>query len=853
MEFNFKKSKIYKAVQFSKILPYGFLKFWRVFCLVIGFVCLSIFGLLYFQEIFLVNILFFNLFSLSDSYFFLGLSYILIPIGFSILFLEIYYNQYLKYPKIISSNNLADFLDFEAAMSINDASLISLGQKENLVSADNLFLSIINNKKNDYIFIRLGIDPNILRGQFKTSRLKNFFFRTLFSDFNPQFSDDFKELMRAANTIRLKHNGDLITLTDLLASLFDYNIVFRKSIINIGLDKEDLESLSNFYESLFEFIRKQKEFWRLENLLRSVPIGVNWIYGYSRYLNQYTYDITAKFYGKKNQFNLIGRQNIVDQIEQILAKSGQNNILLVGEPGIGKKSVINGLAQLISAGKALPSLNYKKVFELNISEIVSLSQNTNELQRILINILNETIKAGNIILVIEDFHNFIGALEGMGRIDISQVLMPYLESTRLQIIATTDPISFHKFIESRADLMKVFEKVEMEEPDLDLTLKIIEEIIPVIEHRFKILFTYPAIKYIVKAADRYITYTPFPEKAVDLLNDMVGWAQSNKKQIIFPDDVNKLLTIKTNIPLGDITKNEKEKLINLESEMRKIIIGQEQAVKVIAQTMQRLRAGLIKRNKPSGVFLFIGPTGVGKTLTAKVLAKIYFGSQERIIRFDMSEYQDAGSLDRFLGSLSINEPGQLASKVRDEPFSVILLDELEKAHKNILNVFLAVFDEGKMTDVFGRKVNFEQSIIIATSNAAADTIRNMVNQGLDPAEQKEKIIDILIRDKYFSPEFLNRFDEIVIFHPLNQENIFKIAQIIIGELVERLRSNGFFFKPTEEIIKYITDVGFDPQFGARPMQRAVQDKIETIIARKIIEGSISKGKEFTLSVNDLLI
>jgi ATP-dependent Clp protease ATP-binding subunit ClpA len=222
-----------------------------------------------------------------------------------------------------------------------------------------------------------------------------------------------------------------------------------------------------------------------------------------------------------------------------------------------------------------------------------------------------------------------------------------------------------------------------------------------------------------------------------------------------------------------------------------------------------------------------------------------------MIRFDMSEYQDIESLDRFLGSLRINEPGQLASHVRDNPFSIILLDEIEKAYKNILNIFLAVFDEGRMTDVFGRKVNFEQNIIIATSNAAAELIRDMVNQGLDPSVQKEKIIDALVGGHYFSPEFLNRFDEIVIFHPLSQEQLFKVAELLIGDLVDRIREQGYLFKPASEIIDYISKIGFDPQFGARPMQRAIQDKLETVIARKILDGTIRKGEEFSLAFEEV--
>jgi len=267
--------------------------------------------------------------------------------------------------------------------------------------------------------------------------------------------------------------------------------------------------------------------------------------------------------------------------------------------------------------------------------------------------------------------------------------------------------------------------------------------------------------------------------------------------------------------------------------------------------MRRLRTGLAKRGKPAGVFLFVGPTGVGKTLTAKILAKTNFGSTDRMLRFDMSEYQNVDSIDRFLGSPKTNEPGQFVTQVRDNPFSLILLDELEKANKNILNIFLQVFDEGRLTDAFGRKINFEQNIIIATSNAGAEFVRELVKQGLDPSLEKEKVVDALIGGKNFSPELLNRFDEIVIFHPLSQDQVGKITGLLLTSLSKRLKEQGYIFKPTQEIADYVAKAGFDPQFGARPMERVIRDKVESAIAKKILDGSIEKGKEFSLTSEDL--
>ena len=829
MEFYFKQSRIYQAVKFSRLLVLGPLKLWRILFLIAGVAALGFYVLnrLFTGLDFVLVNNFWRGFNASGA--FLGSAYIFLPLGFGVLFLEIFFNYYLKYPKIRDENNLAEFLDFDAAILLDKAG-----------SADELLLAISDYAPAGNVLIRIGLNPKRLKESFKKS-----------ADAASVGGYDWTAFLTDAFGVKEAHGGNFITLMDLIASLFNYNDAFKQLAIGAGLDKKDLVLLATWYESNAEFYKKKKMFWRLDNLLRRPPVGVGWTYGYSKYLSHYATDLTRRFQTTETEIKLIGREHTIDQIEQILSQSGQNNVLLVGEPGVGKHAVILGFAQLIAQGKALPALNYKRVFELNVPLIASSSKDAAEVQNNLIILLNEAVKAGNVILVIEDFHNFIGALSGMGRTDISQILLPYLESTDIQIIATTDLVSYHKHIEPRAEITKVLEKIEIEEPSTEETTKIIEEIIPKVEASSKVFFTYGAIKNIVEGSDRYIKTAPLPEKAIDLVAEVVSRASSIKKPIISPQDVNEVITLKTRIPLGNIGEIEKTKLINLEAEMHQEIVGQDEAVRAIARTMQRLRAGLAKRGKPAGVFLFAGPTGVGKTLTAKILAKIYFGSPDKMTRFDMSEYQDMESLDRFLGSLRINEPGQLASRIRDNPFSVILFDELEKTHKNILNIFLSIFDEGSMTDVFGRKVSFEQNIIIATSNAAADLIRDMVKGGLDPAMQKEKVIDALVRERYFTPELLNRFDEVVIFHPLNQEELHKIADLLVSGLVERMREQGYFFKPAPDVIDYISRVGFDPQFGARPMQRAVQDKLETVIARRILEGTVKKGTEFGLNLEEI--
>ncbi len=845
MTFDVKNSEIFDAVELSRFLSHWTMKRLRNAFFILGFCSFALYGL---SLLGAPNILIFGFLSRLMLG---GLSYLLIALGMSVLFFEIYFDSHLKNPKVRDADNIAEFLDFDAAEVLARAFRTSIAIGEQAVTTSALLLGMTDDELAGNIFVRLGFSPEEIKGLVLAELgIKNLFPRGLMSG-NLNYSEDFLKLMADANGSRIKQGFERICVTDLITALYDNNGFFRRLLDQKQLNKEDLNNLDYWYKKNVTFQEKRKKFWELENRLRRTPIGVSWIYGYAWILKKFTSDLTAKYSADEAQSVFVGRSGAVGQIEEVLSRTAESNILLVGEPGVGKKTIVEELARMISAGKSLPQLNFKRVLDLDIASIISSSKESAEIQNNLTAVLNEAVKAGNIILVVNNLHNFLGTSEGIGKSDISGILIPYLESNRVQIIATTDPTSFHKFIESRADLLKVFEKIDIEETTQAETIEIIETIVPAIEAKYKVWFLYSAIKKIVEDSDRFIKLVPFPEKAIDLLSETVAYVQSKKTKVVSDQDVDEVVTRKTKIPLGKIGTDERSKLINLETEMAKEVIGQDEAVKVVSQTMQRLRAGLSRRNKPAGVFLFVGPTGVGKTQTAKTLAKTYFGSESQMIRFDMSEYQDLESMDRFLGSLRMNEPGRLVTTVRDNPFSLILLDEIEKAHKDILNIFLQVFDEGSLTDVFGRKVSFEENIIIATSNAGADYIRDLVNEGTDPSLQKEKLIDVLVKGRHFTPEFLNRFDEIVIYHPLTREQLIRIAEIMVNALTERLRQQGYLFKASSDVIAYIAKVGFDPQFGARPMQRAIQDKLESVIARKILNQEVSKGTEFTLSASEL--
>ena len=788
----------------------------------------------------------------TQIYINVGWTFIVLPFAIAVSIFELFGNYYLKYPKVKNTSNIADLIEYEAAKVFDRAFELSRGLGEKALSTKTLLTALIEDGIMEKLFMRIIPSFGSIKKHLEENLGRRKLFSVKFSLFTTQeITPEILELLKDALAIRDKHGSRKISVLDIMASLFDYSNEFKQFILNQDLNKEDMEELAEWYEHIWTFWRNYRKFWSLENLLRQPPIGRDWIYGYARHLTAFAVNLTDKMELARPKMRLIRRKKEMDQMEQILARSGENNVLLVGEEGVGRENIILDFAEMIAKGRALPQLNYKKVFDLNLSLVASASKEITDVQNILIATFNEAVKAGNVILVLKDLHNFIGEIGGMGRIDVSEVLVPYLRSSKIQVIAITNPINFHKFIEQRSELTNVFERINIVEPSAVQTIKILEEAVPAFESKQSILVTYGAIKEIVTGADKFIRTAPFPEKAFDLLTEVISHVVNRKDRIVTKKDVHEVISQKTGIPLGPVIGEEKDKLIRLEEFMHKEIIGQDRAVEVVSSTMRRLRAGFAKRGKPAGVFLFIGPTGVGKTLTAKILAKIYFGSADRMLRFDMSEYQNQESLDRFIGSARSNEPGQFVTQVRDNPFSLILLDEIEKADKNVLNIFLQVFDEGHLTDAFGRRINFEQNIIIATSNAGADFIRDLIKQGLDPSIEKEKLIDVLIKEHHFKPELLNRFDEIVTFHPLSQDQVGKITIILLDSLAARLKDQGYFFKPTQDIADYVAKAGFDPQFGARPMERVIRDKVESAIAKKILDGSINKGMVFGLTTEDI--
>jgi len=596
----------------------------------------------------------------------------------------------------------------------------------------------------------------------------------------------------------------------------------------------------------------KKRWWLKENLYSHPPIGKNWVYAYTVTLDKYSTDLSESDPTEYEKARLVSHERELSLLELILSRPNQNSVFIVGETGVGKHTLVHTLAKEIRENLVDPALYNKRVLEIHLGEFLSATSGGKNADYLLRKVFFEAAYAGNIILVIDDIDQYLKASPQSSQEDISEVLLEFLNFPTFQVIGITTPENFHNEIEKKERLIKFFEKIQMGEIKK-------EEVMPVLFNKLKeiekgeVIFTYLALKEIIKLSDRYIMDTPFPEKALDLMEEVfLFWSRSSASKMITAQVVDRVVSQKINISIGEISKDEKEKLVHLEEIMHQRVIGQDLAIRQIAETMRRARVGMASENKPIGSFLFLGPTGVGKTESAKALAEVYFGDEKRMIRLDMSEYQKADSIDRLIGSTESGKPGILENKVRENPYSLLLLDEIEKAYPTVLDLFLQILDEGWLTDAFGKKIDFRNQIIIATSNAGSEIIKEAVEAKTKPEDIQKKVIDYVIKEGIFRTEFLNRFEGVIFFHPLDQNDLRAVTKLILEKYAARLKKEKNItidFDP--EVILKIIQEAYDPIFGARAINRYIEDKIGDKIVKKIITEEIKEGEKLFFSAKDL--
>jgi len=632
------------------------------------------------------------------------------------------------------------------------------------------------------------------------------------------------------------------------------------------IDNEKIKRLFNLFsiapndlENALIFGRFQRKFKWLKHLPPSLGGFANqpykirhrfmnraWTARPTPLLDEYAVDFTDLAREQKAGF-LIGHEAEYDRIIDVLSRKSKPNALLVGEPGSGKESLIAHLAFEIIKDKVPNSLFDKRLVALKIGNLIS-GASAEEVSARVNQVIREIIMAGNIILYIPDIHN-LSKTSGPQYLSAADILVPVIVGDAFPLIGSTYPKEFKRMAESQSDFANAFEVIRVNEISENEAVKLLTYESIILENQYKIIISFGAIKQAVFLAHKYFHQKLLPSGAEDILKEALADATQKGNKVLQIDDIIAIAERKTNIPIHKAGKKEVERLLNLEKTIHQNLINQEEAVKAVSCAFREYRSGLSRQGGPIAVFLFVGPTGVGKTELSKILTKIQFGSENMMLRFDMSEYQDKQTIFRFIGSPDGKLAGSLTEAVIQKPYSLILLDEFEKAHPDILNLFLQVFDDGRLTDNLGRTIDFTNTVIIATSNAHSEFIKTHIEAHTPfetiAEELKKKLTD------YFKPELLNRFSDIIMFKPLSPENIEAIAKLQLDELARTCSENqGMKLSFDEAVIKKIAELGYDPVFGARPLRGVISEKIRSVLAEKILKGEVEKGGTVRLMIEE---
>ena len=720
----------------------------------------------------------------------------------------------------------------ETLKAVEEAYQLADKLNHEYVAPLHLFYSILATPQVGAIFARLNVEPEPLLEKLKTQilNLKSGEERT-------RLSRAIKEVLINSYLSAVSLGQKKVTPKNLIITCMQYDPVISEILYDFGIDQDKIFNVILWFiinERQVEAYTKYKQMARFKpstNMNRAYTSVATPL------LSRLGYDLTIAAKWGKLEF-CVARENEIQEIWRHL-EGGAAGILLVGPSGVGKSAIIDGIAQLMVKEDVPPMFKDKRLVELDAARLISGASPADAEAR-LQQVIDEVSRAGNIVLFIDNVENLIGISAGEEQsLDLSEVLSGAIERRQIYCFGAVTDENYVKYVE-KLSLGRSMARIDVAEPTGNQAIQIIESKIGYFEGKFKVYFSYHAIESVIELSAKYMHDKYLPDKAIEIL-EMVAVRTSREKgeqAIVTDDDIAAVVSELTKIPVTKITESESEKLLNLEDEIHKRMVNQEEAVRLVSASLRRARTQMREETRPMASFLFLGPTGVGKTELAKTVAEVYFGSESYMVRIDMSEYQHPDSVQKMIGDAQ-GAKGVLTEAVRRLPFTLVLLDEIEKAHPNILNLFLQVMDDGRLTDGEGRTTSFTNTIIIATSNIGAVFIQDEIFKGTPVNEIKTAIINDHL-NTVLRPEMINRFDGIVVFEPLSLSQVADITELMLRKIAKMLKAKGVGFETSRGGIEKLAREGYDPKFGARPLRRLLQDKVEDVIANKILAKELKR-------------
>ncbi len=648
-----------------------------------------------------------------------------------------------------------------------------------------------------------------------------------------------KNALALQKTTGLEHLTGSILSVALMQTLPEYQGI----LAHMQLDEDDLVKGILWQQHLRELVDRHTKPRRTGGIAR------DWSFGYIPLLTRFGQNISEQLSrGGMIATDLEAHAKALDQMLQTFGTQGRQNVALIGNAGVGKTTLVHAFAdRILDATAKIPeALKFRQVFILDSSALIAAAPGRGELENLVMQVLGEAYTAKNIIICLDNAQLFFE--EGVGSVDLTNVLLPIIEAGRLRLILTMDEQRFLKISQRNPGLANALNRVTVGEATQDETMAAMQDQLILTEYQRKVTYMYQALKEAYRLSQRYVYDLSMPGRAIKLLESAASYADQG---FVTMNSVQKAIEQTMDVKVGVASgKDEREKLLNLESLIHKRMINQVRAVNVVSDALRRARAGVRNQNRPIGTFLFLGPTGVGKTELAKALAEVYFGGEDRLIRLDLNEYVRSEDVARLIAD-GADDPASLTAQVMKQPFSVILLDEIEKAHPNVLTTLLQLLDEGILRDIKNREVSFRDAIVIATSNAGADRIREYIERGYQIEQFEPQFIDELINSNQFKPEFLNRFDEIVTFRPLGKDELVQVIDLIIAGINKTLALQKVSVAVDQDAKVYLVEKGYDPRLGARPMRRIVQRTVENTIAKQMLAGTVTPGSAVTITLDQV--